>query len=270
MFNIGPVELVVVLVLSLIIFGPSKLPELMANVGHAIREFQRASRELTDVFQETQQEFSSALSLDLDPPERAAATPTVASYDDTSNTETLLGATPEDFPTPTGEIAPIEDAGAALSQADISPVEYETAAAMLDEPESIDDEPTTVHIPPEPVPSVQPRRRRTKAAAAIESEDLKLSAGPESAIEDTVAPPRRTARRSAKKPAADQSEAPASADSESPAPSELAAIEHSHSESPHHGEVGDLTVGNGRENGLTGSRRRRRRVAADAVTSESA
>src|SRR2546425_11527263 len=67
MFNVGPLELMVLLVLALIVFGPAKLPELMASVGHAIREFQRASRELTEVFQETQQEFRSAFDLEEQP-----------------------------------------------------------------------------------------------------------------------------------------------------------------------------------------------------------
>jgi TatA/E family protein of Tat protein translocase len=60
-FNVGPVELMVILVLALIVFGPEKLPELMAGVGRAIREFQNASAELTEVFRETQREFTSVV-----------------------------------------------------------------------------------------------------------------------------------------------------------------------------------------------------------------
>src|SRR5207247_8497968 len=61
MFGVGPIELMVILVLALIVFGPEKLPEMMRSAGHAIREFQRYSSELTSTFQETQAEFSSAL-----------------------------------------------------------------------------------------------------------------------------------------------------------------------------------------------------------------
>ena len=45
MFNVGPMELMVLLVMALIVFGPAKLPELMGSVGRAIREFRKASTE---------------------------------------------------------------------------------------------------------------------------------------------------------------------------------------------------------------------------------
>ena len=37
--NIGPLELVIVLVIALIIFGPKKLPQLGSSLGRGIREF---------------------------------------------------------------------------------------------------------------------------------------------------------------------------------------------------------------------------------------
>ena len=37
--NVGPLELAIVLVIALIIFGPKKLPELGRSVGRGIREF---------------------------------------------------------------------------------------------------------------------------------------------------------------------------------------------------------------------------------------
>jgi sec-independent protein translocase protein TatA len=37
--NIGPLELAIVLVIALIIFGPRKLPELGRSAGRGIREF---------------------------------------------------------------------------------------------------------------------------------------------------------------------------------------------------------------------------------------
>jgi Tat protein translocase TatB subunit len=45
MFDIGFQELVLIMVLALIVFGPSKLPELGKKVGRALREFRRASDE---------------------------------------------------------------------------------------------------------------------------------------------------------------------------------------------------------------------------------
>lgn len=40
--NVGPLELIVVLIIALVIFGPKRLPELGRSVGKGIREF-RAS-----------------------------------------------------------------------------------------------------------------------------------------------------------------------------------------------------------------------------------
>ena len=40
--NVGPLELAVVLVIALVVFGPKRLPELGKSMGRGIREF-RAS-----------------------------------------------------------------------------------------------------------------------------------------------------------------------------------------------------------------------------------
>jgi sec-independent protein translocase protein TatA len=37
--NIGPLEVIVVLVIALIVFGPKRLPELGTSMGRGIREF---------------------------------------------------------------------------------------------------------------------------------------------------------------------------------------------------------------------------------------
>jgi sec-independent protein translocase protein TatA len=39
--NVGPLEIFVVLVVALLVFGPKKLPELGGSVGRGIREFGR-------------------------------------------------------------------------------------------------------------------------------------------------------------------------------------------------------------------------------------
>lgn len=45
-FNIGAPELIILLVLALIIFGPGKLPEVGQALGRTVREFRHASNEL--------------------------------------------------------------------------------------------------------------------------------------------------------------------------------------------------------------------------------
>jgi sec-independent protein translocase protein TatA len=47
-FNIGPGELILVLVIVLIIFGPGKLPDIGSAIGKGVREFRKASTDLED------------------------------------------------------------------------------------------------------------------------------------------------------------------------------------------------------------------------------
>lgn len=46
--SIGPWELIGVLVIVLIIFGPGKLPDVGKSLGKTIREFRKASTEVTE------------------------------------------------------------------------------------------------------------------------------------------------------------------------------------------------------------------------------
>ena len=48
MFDVGVPELVMILVVALVVFGPGKLPEVGAAMGKSIREFRRATQALTD------------------------------------------------------------------------------------------------------------------------------------------------------------------------------------------------------------------------------
>lgn len=57
--GMGPAELLLILALALIVFGPQKLPEIGAQIGKAFREFRRTTSELS-------QEFNRSLQLELD------------------------------------------------------------------------------------------------------------------------------------------------------------------------------------------------------------
>ena len=46
--SIGPVELIIVLVIALLVLGPGKLPEVGSAFGKTIREFRKASSDITD------------------------------------------------------------------------------------------------------------------------------------------------------------------------------------------------------------------------------
>ena len=50
--SIGMPELIIILVIALIIFGPRKLPELGRSLGRSLKEFKRASNELQNTLDE--------------------------------------------------------------------------------------------------------------------------------------------------------------------------------------------------------------------------
>ena len=78
--SIGMPELIIILVIALIIFGPRKLPELGRSLGRSIGEFKRASNELRNTLEEEirieeQQDQSSAIRAEQDSAVAAATPP---------------------------------------------------------------------------------------------------------------------------------------------------------------------------------------------------
>ena len=47
--GIGPMELVIILVIVVLIFGAGKLPELGSALGRGMKEFKSAQKEITDI-----------------------------------------------------------------------------------------------------------------------------------------------------------------------------------------------------------------------------
>ena len=122
-FNVGPLELVIVLVIALLVIGPKRLPEMGNSLGKTIREFRKASTDVTD-----------AVSLDPDPKPAAQQA--------TAATAAAPAAAPA-APAPTTEPSPaVEPAAAAEPQpapAEIPPAEpAQTAEASPAEPKSDD------------------------------------------------------------------------------------------------------------------------------------
>ena len=81
MFGIGVTELLVILIVALIVFGPNRLPDLARSLGRAMAEFRRASTDLRRSFDEAVQEKPGSTAPSQAPPAIApppAATATTA------------------------------------------------------------------------------------------------------------------------------------------------------------------------------------------------
>jgi len=52
--KLGPTEIILIFVVVLLIFGPSKLPQVGKSIGKGIREFRKASKDITDGLDETE------------------------------------------------------------------------------------------------------------------------------------------------------------------------------------------------------------------------
>ncbi len=67
LFNLGGGEIILILALVLILFGAKKLPELAKGLGTGIKEFKKATREVTE-------EVSHAMDETPTPPRRLPPT----------------------------------------------------------------------------------------------------------------------------------------------------------------------------------------------------
>lgn len=74
-FNLGPMEMVFVLVLLLVLFGAKRLPELGSGLGKGIREFKRSMR---DINEEIQRPDPASQNRIQDQPPRAQVPPAAA------------------------------------------------------------------------------------------------------------------------------------------------------------------------------------------------
>lgn len=73
-FGLGTTELVMVLAVVLILFGPKKLPELAKGLGKGLREFRKASDEVGQAIQEASIEEIEAPKGSVTPTVTAATT----------------------------------------------------------------------------------------------------------------------------------------------------------------------------------------------------
>ncbi len=52
MFGLQPIHLILILIIALVIFGPSRLPELARGLGRSVNEFKQATKDITEPIEE--------------------------------------------------------------------------------------------------------------------------------------------------------------------------------------------------------------------------
>jgi sec-independent protein translocase protein TatA len=75
-FNLGGGEIFLILAVVLILFGARKLPELAKGLGQGIKEFKKATRDVTEEMHNAMEETPSAPPA----PKRLPPTPTEAEH----------------------------------------------------------------------------------------------------------------------------------------------------------------------------------------------
>jgi TatA/E family protein of Tat protein translocase len=124
MFNIGPLELMLILLIALVVVGPARLPEVGRSIGKGLREFRKVQDEVRD-----------SINFNLDEPIRPPSprTPPV-------RTPQPPAPTPEDDdpgPAPAPAAGPENEAAAIASEetpatTEVSPAGAEASADSVD------------------------------------------------------------------------------------------------------------------------------------------
>jgi len=85
MLNIGPQELILVLIIALVVVGPKRLPELGRTIGRGMREFRKMQDDVRDT-----------LKIDLDPdpepPRKPVAKPHMVRNTEPDDTDEVVEA----------------------------------------------------------------------------------------------------------------------------------------------------------------------------------
>lgn len=98
---IGMPELIIILTLALIIFGPRKLPELGRSLGKSLGEFKRASNELRNTLDEEirieEERTSAQRAAAAPPPPPVPEAPPVPNEDDFATSANEFDSNPDEY-----------------------------------------------------------------------------------------------------------------------------------------------------------------------------
>ena len=76
MFGLGWQELLIILIIALIIFGPRKLPEIGKSLGQAINDFRQSTKKATDEAKRELKDIESSINSNVNTVEdRMAVSP---------------------------------------------------------------------------------------------------------------------------------------------------------------------------------------------------
>ncbi|MGA2113116.1 MAG: twin-arginine translocase TatA/TatE family subunit [Anaerolineales bacterium] len=109
-FGIQPWHLIVIAVVALLVFGPSRLPDIGRGMGRALREFREGTKEMTESFREEMKQNPSAPSTSTLTSAASTSAPTSAPF-----TSTLTSAPFTSAPT-SGPVEPSATAGPYCTQ----------------------------------------------------------------------------------------------------------------------------------------------------------
>lgn len=68
--GLGPMEVIGILVLALIVFGPKRLPEMGKSIGKAIREFKSVGNEIQDEITKVTDDIDIDPDKNIKPPDK--------------------------------------------------------------------------------------------------------------------------------------------------------------------------------------------------------
>ena len=123
--NIGPAELILILVIALIFIGPGKLPEVGASIGKSLREFRKAS---SDVQEATKVDVSVTPT----PPPPAPVAPVVAAASPVATTPTVPDA--DAIAAAQATLAAAQAAGVVVAAAPAAPEPPDVEPPLFAEP----------------------------------------------------------------------------------------------------------------------------------------